>query len=86
MDKLRIRLNTEIGYFDNNNDLIMNLKEYNIDSIIKIITENFSERPGFHYNVKDGNLILKIKNHTIITIDFYSVMIQRELRLKEILT
>ena len=88
MEKLRIKLNTEAIGNILNHEMALDLYEYNIDKILAIRAESF---PGnyinqsFHYNAVSKILYLKINNHTKIVIDFYSVMLQRELKLKELL-
>lgn len=88
MEKLRIQLNTESIANILNNEMALDLNEYNIDKILSIRAESFPGNyisPSFHFNAKSKIVYLKIDYHTKIIIDFYSVMLQRELKLNQLL-
>lgn len=88
LEKLRVQLNTESIANILDNEMALDLNEYNIDKILTIRAELFPGNyisPSFHYNTISKIAYLKIDYHTKIIIDFYSVMLQRDLKLKQLL-
>jgi len=89
MNTLRMKLDLdEFTNLNNSYDMYVriNLSKYNIDLIYNVYSkvQIFEKNIKFHYNTKNKELTLMDTVSKVITIDFESVVEQRELKLKEL--
>jgi hypothetical protein len=86
---LRIKLDlNEFTNLNNSNDMFVriDISKYNIDRIYNIYSkvQIFEKNIKFIYNSGTKELTIIDKTSNIITIDFESIVEQRELKLKEL--
>ena len=89
MNTLRMKL--DLDEFTNLNNpydmyVCIDLSKYNIDLIYNVYSkvQIFEKNIKFQYNTKNKQLTLMDTVSKVITIDFESVVEQRELKLKEL--
>jgi hypothetical protein len=90
-DKPILRMKLDLDEFTNLNNsydmyVRIDLSKYNIDLIYDVYSkvQIFEKDIKFQYNTINKELTLMDKTSKIITIDFVSVVEQRELKLKEL--
>ena len=85
---LRINLDTNKCGVLNTSELNIDLSEYGIENIVKVRSRHhgFIENEyKFIYDRLSGILKINTEKHTIITIDFYSIKQERDLKLDQLL-